>query len=342
MNEHQRIAALQALFNAPAREVDAGAEGQVSIAPPASASALRLILGIGDDAALLELGEGRLVVTVDEQVEDTHFRLGWLSMEDLGWRATMSAASDVAAMGGRAGMIFASLVVPRSLDDDDLLALARGQRRAADALGARIAGGNLARGPALTIGTTVLGVVAGDGVRRGGARPGQDLVLAGPVGRAAAGLALLATLDEVVTLEEGAVGEAARVCLAAWRCPQARQACGLAAAAAGATAMIDVSDGLAADAGHLARASEVRIVLEERTLLADATLSTIAARMRRSTVGLALAGGEDYALLAAVPAGTSIAGFIRVGRCERGAPGVAIERADRTIESPPPGFDHFE
>jgi thiamine-monophosphate kinase len=329
VNEHERIAALRALFAAQAREP--GAAG------------VTVELGVGDDAALLgvEGGATRLVVTVDEQVEDTHFRLGWLSLGDLGWRATMAAASDVAAMGGRVAAVVASLVVPRSLADDELLALAEGQRRAAAALGGVAIGGNLARGPALSIGTTVLGTVSGPGLRRDGAREGDDLLLAGPVGRAAAGLALLANLDEEAAAEEGAVGEAAQVCLAAWRRPEARQACGLAALEAGARALIDVSDGLAADAGHVATASGLRLVLEERALRTDATLATLATRLRRAPLGLALGGGEDYALLAAAPEGTAIPGFVRVGRCERGAAAVVVERLDGARDAPPAGFDHF-
>jgi thiamine-monophosphate kinase len=326
MNEHQRIAALRALF---------------AEQTPTSGSAVTL--GIGDDAALLDARPGvRWVVTVDEQVEGTHFQLGWLSHHDLGFRATMAAASDVAAMGGRSVAIFGSLVLPQSLRDEELLAIARGQREAAELLGARIAGGNLARGPVLSIGTTVIGETGGEGLRRDGARPGDDLLLAGPVGRAAAGLALLASLDEDLATEVGAVGDAARVCLAAWRRPEARQSCGLAATAAGAHALIDVSDGLAANAGHLAVASDLRVVIEERTLRADATLGALAARIHRTVIGLALAGGEDYALLAAIPGGGTIPGFIRIGRCERGTPGVEVEKVDGSREPAPAGWDHFD
>jgi thiamine-monophosphate kinase len=329
VNEHERVEALRRLFG--------------SAAPASPSQHLRVDLGIGDDAALLSLqGAGaRIVVTVDEQVEDAHFRLSWLSFEDLGFRSTMAAASDVAAMGGRASACFSSLVVPRSLGDEDLLAIARGQALAASHLGAVVAGGNLARGAALSIGTTVLGSVEGLGLRRDGARPGDALWLAGPVGRAGAGLAMLATQAQGVALEGGAVGAAAQVCLEAWRRPEARQKAGLAAAAGGATALIDISDGLAADAGHVARASGLRLVLEERPLLADATLATVASRIQRSPLGLALGGGEDYALLAATPPGTSLPGFVRIGRCESGAPEVIVERVDGTREPPPLGWDHF-
>ncbi len=331
MNEHERVEALRRLFaGAQAARGDVGGE-------------LRVELGIGDDAALLEVAgtSSRIVVTVDEQVEDSHFRLSWLSFEDLGFRATMAAASDVAAMGGRAVACFSSLVLPRSLGDDALLAIAHGQARAASELGAVVAGGNLARGAALSIGTTFLGTVAGPGLRRDGARPGDTLWLAGAVGRAGAGLAMLATCAQDLSREEGALGAAARVCLDAWRRPRARQTAGLAARQAGAVAMIDVSDGLAADAGHLARSSDLRVVLEERPLRADATLATLAARLQRSALGLALGGGEDYALLAAAPAGIELAGFVRVGRCEAGGPEVLVELVDGTRETPPPGWDHF-
>jgi thiamine-monophosphate kinase len=329
MTEHERIRALRALFTRPDQGEGRGA---------------RAVLGVGDDAAILELpgASTRLVVSVDDQVEGTHFQTGWLGLEDLGARATMAAASDVAAMGGRLRFILSSIAAPTSLDDEGMLAIARGQKRAAEELGALVVGGNLTRSPVLAISTTVIGEVDGGGLRRDGARPGDALWLAGHVGRAAAGLAILSSLEEELALEDSHVGRAAKVCLDAWRRPLAQQASGLAATAREATAAIDVSDGLAADAGHLAEASGVLVVIDAPRLVLDATLLAVAKRLHRDPLNLALAGGEDYALLVtAGPDVAAIPGFIRVGQCEAGPSGVTIEQADGSRAAPPRGWDHY-
>jgi len=329
VTEHERIKALRALFESSGDERPDGA---------------RAVLGIGDDAALIELpgASGRLVVSVDDQVEGTHFQSAWLTYEDLGARATMAAASDVAAMGGRTAFILGSIAAPPSLDDASLLGIARGQKRAADELGASVIGGNLTRSPVLAISTTVLGEVQGEGLRRAGARIGDQLWLSGPVGRAAVGLALLSGLEEEIALEDSHAGRAARVCLAAWRRPLALQASGRACIAHAATSAIDVSDGLAADAAHIAIASGLHIVVEAARLMLDATLFAIAKRLHRDPLGLALAGGEDYAILATAGLEVdAIPGFVRIGRCEAGEPAVSVEMPDGTRKPPPRGWDHF-
>jgi len=287
-----------------------------------------LTVGIGDDAAVLRAPAGQqLVWTVDDQVEGTHFERAWLSAEDVGWRATMAAASDVAAMGARPLGILSSLVLPPAFRDDELAALARGVRGAADALGTGVAGGNLARGPALILSTTVLGCVAAP-VLRAGARAGDAVWLAGQVGKAGAGLRLLVAGKSCVA------GDAAAA-IAAWRRPVARTSDGL-AMAAGATAAIDVSDGLARDGAHLARASGVALVLDAVPLLTPALLALSADE--DDALALALGGGEDYALLAT--SSSPLPGFTRVGEVRAGA-GVFLNR--RGVETPVAdvGFDHF-
>jgi thiamine-monophosphate kinase len=288
-------------------------------------------VGIGDDAAVLKteaLGAERLVWTIDEQVEGTHFRRDLASWHDIGWRSFMAAASDVAAMGAAPHAALAALVLPDDVDDAALEAIARGQREAADRVGAPIVGGNLARGPVLSIATTLLGACS-NAVCRQGARPGDTLWLAGPVGLAAAGLRAI----------EAGKGSDPRVwpAVEAWRRPVARIDDGLAMAAV-AHAAVDVSDGLARDAGHIGEASRVRVVLDEAALRDDAALAAAAEVLGADPLQLALFGGEDYALVVASPA--PISGYRAIGRVTEGA-GLALRGSsgERPLEAG--GYDHF-
>lgn len=262
---------------------------------------------IGDDAALLE---GGLVWTVDACVEGTHFRREWLSWEDLGWRSFMAAASDIAAMGADPLGALSALVLTSDTDDAAFEAIARGQKAAADAIGAPVVGGNMARGTELSITTTVLGRTDRT-VMRSGAREGDLVLVAGALGHAGAGLA---------ALQRGDVHDAH---VAAWRRPRALIAEGRAMRDL-ATAAMDVSDGLAIDAHRLADASNVAIVFD------DAALSSYGVELR-----FVLGGGEDYALLVTAP--SPIAGFRVVGRVEKGDG--ARFASGKVIEAT--GFDHF-
>jgi thiamine-monophosphate kinase len=240
----------------------------------------------------------------------------------------MAAASDVAAMGARPWCVLAALVVPRDVDDAALEAIATGQKEAAEAAGAPVVGGNLARGPVMSIATTLLGTCERP-VERCGAVRGDGLWMAGRVGLAAAGLR---------ALEEGK-GTDVRLttAVAAWRTPQALLA--EARAMAGrAHAAVDVSDGLARDAGHLAEASGVQVVLAEAALLEDDALLEAAGALGASPIDLALHGGEDYALV--VAGSQSMEGFRCIGEVREGK-GIVLRgvTGDRLLE--PRGFDHF-
>jgi thiamine-monophosphate kinase len=257
---------------------------------------------IGDDAAVVDHTGGKLVLTVDEQVEGTHFDRALLSFEDVGYRATMAAASDLAAMGARPLAALAAWVLPKDFADADVEHIARGQRQACDELGAKVVGGNLARGPALSIATTWVGTCESP-ITRAGAKPGDGVWLCGAVGLAAAGFRALSK------------GETApEEMIRAWRRPRALIAEGVRMARV-ASACIDVSDGLASDAGHIARASKVRI------------------RFESDFGDDALLGGEDYALLCTST--SPIEGFARVGVVLAGD-GVFV--GDRRVTG---GFDHF-
>jgi len=298
-----------------------------------------VLLGIGDDAAAITPPAEALVWTVDAAVEGVHFRRDLLTLEDVGYRATMAAASDLAAMGAAPIGLLAALVLPAWVSDADLEALARGQREAADALGTAVIGGNLSRGTELSITTTALGTAARP-LTRAGARPGDGIWMAGPVGLAALGLAALSRDEGPAAAEKGPPAVAAAV--AAWRRPLARLADGRRASGR-ARAAIDVSDGLARDVGHVARASGVRAVLDAARLVGD-ELREAAAALGRDPLALALYGGEDYALVATLPEGQALEGFTRIGAVEplSAGPCVALAGEDGSITALVElGFDHF-
>ncbi len=290
-------------------------------------------VGIGDDAAVMQLdrgSRGELVWTVDAQVEGQHFRRDWMSLEDVGWRSFVAAASDLAAMGAEPWCALSALVLPGSLDDGEIDALTRGQAAAAKAVGCAIVGGNLSRGGELSVTTTLLGR-AESAVRRVGAREGDGVWLAGGLGLATLGLrALEAGRDEPVL----------QPALMAFRRPKVNVDAGRTLAGR-ATAAIDVSDGLAQDAAHLAGSSGVALVIDEATLEAHVgePMRSAAAALGVRWLEPALSGGEDYALLA-TSAG-ALPGFTRIGDVEAGS-GVWLRcRSGERRAVPPLGFDHF-
>lgn len=282
-----------------------------------------ILVGIGDDATVLAGDPRSLVWTVDAQIDGTHFRTDWASWEDIGWRSYMAAASDLAAMGAQPYAALSALALAPSVTDEDLDAFARGQAMAAAKVGAPVVGGNLARASETSVTTTLLGRVTKP-MLRAGARPGDGVWLAGAVGMAAAGLE---------ALQKSMQSASIAAFVHAWRRPEARIAEGI-RASAHASAAVDVSDGLARDAMHVAEASGVRIVLDERAVLAAAGGASIAH---------ALHGGEDYALL--VTSATAEPGFVRIGEVEAhegtSARLVLSSSSGSRSDLAPKGFDHF-
>jgi len=306
-----------------------------------SSSSERTIVGIGDDAAVLSPSTSPLVWTIDAQVEGVHFRRDFMSLEDVGYRATMAAVSDLGAMGASPLGILAALVLPADFSDEDLRALLEGQAQAAREVSTPIVGGNLARGSEISITTTVLGESTRP-LTRSGAHPGDEVVLAGPLGLSAAGLLLLQASAGKATERADAHADAAPA-LRAYRRPVARIADGLAARDV-ATAAIDVSDGLARDVGHIARGSGVRIALDPAKLVTP-ELDRAARLVGADPLSLALHGGEDFALVMTVPAGRVPAGFISIGRVLVGAQNDGDVVLDAPGGSFVPveqrGYDHF-
>ena len=283
---------------------------------------------IGDDCAVVD--GGRVLLCADAAVAGVHADLALVGLDDFGWKAMAACVSDVAAMGGRAS--YALVTVAGPLGDVDMDLLYDGLLAAAEWCGCAVVGGDLTAAPGLVVSVAVVGAVVGGGppaVLRSGAAAGDTLFVTGPLGASAAGLALL---------RAGRAAEDLDLVLAHRR-PRPRLAEGRVARLAGATAMIDVSDGLAIDVRHLAEASGVGVVLER------VPVAVGVARVVDDPESVALGGGEDYELLfaandpAAMEAAFVDAGLtapLRVGRCTADP----SERRLRDDPLPELGWEH--
>lgn len=287
----------------------------------------QVLVGPGDDAAVLRVRTGHVVVSTDLIVEGRHFRRDWASAEDVGHRAAAQNLSDVNAMGGRATSLTIGLAAPGDLPAQWALDFARGFADECALVGASVVGGDLARADEVVVAVTVLGACTQAPVLRSGAHPGDVLALTGRQGWAAGGLAVL-----------GRGFRSPRVLVEAYRRPEPPYGAGPAAADAGATAMIDVSDGLVADAGHVAEGSQVRIDLRTDSLEVPEPLHAVAAALGADPLQFVLGGGDDHALLATFPAEATLPeGWQVIGEVHQGE-GVTV---DGTPYDGPVGWSHF-
>jgi len=287
----------------------------------------QVLVGPGDDAALLRIKQGHVVVSSDLLVEGRHFRKVWASGYDVGRRAAAQNLSDINAMGGRAHSLTISLAAPADLPVAWALDLAKGFAEECALVGASVVGGDITRAEEIVVAVTVMGAVAQAPVLRSGAAPGDVLAIAGRQGWAAGGLAVL-----------GRGFRSPRVLVEAYRRPEPPYDAGPAAAAGGATSMIDISDGLLAEAGHLASASGVAIDVHTKELEVPEPLHAVAAATGADPVSFVLSGGDDHALLATFPAGTSLPeGFHVIGTVAEGQ-GVTVDGAPYEGST---GWTHF-
>ncbi len=290
------------------------------------------ILGPADDAAVVAAPDARFVVTTDVLVEDRHFRRRWSSGQDVGRRAAVQNLADVAAMGARPTSVVVALVVPPELAVSWVEEFARGLAAVCGPLGVGVVGGDLSGGDSIVVSVAAHGDLEGRApVLRSGARVGDVVALAGVLGRSAAGLALLTAGESA---DDGGL-------VTAYLSPEAPLRLGRDAADAGATAMLDVSDGLLRDAGRMAAASGVVVDLASSALAADvAVLADAAARLDVDPWDWVLGGGEDHGLLAAFGAGAALPpGFRAIGRVVDG--GSAPVLVDGAPPAARPGWDHF-
>ena len=327
------------------------------------------MLGPGDDAAVLAAPDGRVVATTDFLLEGRHFRRDWAGPTDIGHRAAVRSLADVAAMGAVATALLVAFAAPPDLPAAWALGVAEGLAAECARAGASVAGGDVARFDAVLLAVTGLGDLQGrNPVTRSGARPHDVVAVAGPLGRSAAGLALLQAGFAGSRGDPPPLTELAELVRAHLR-PAPPYDAGPEAATLGATAMIDVSDGLLADLGHIADASEVAIDVRGAAL--DTAPLEPAARALRAgapagvpdegeanpggdsggtpseanpgapgptALGWVLAGGEDHSLVATFPPGVVLPARWSVIGAVRDGHGVLVD--GRAYEAPP-GWDHF-
>jgi thiamine-monophosphate kinase len=303
----------------------------------------RVILGAGDDAAVIEAPDRRVVATADMLIEGRHFRRSWSSAADIGHKAAARNLADVAAMGAVPTALLVCFAGPATLEVDWVLELAEGIATECAAVGAQVAGGDTSNADAVLLAITAFGDLARRApVTRSGARPRDVVAIAGTLGAAAAGLDLLRADSELDA--GGALGGLVK----AHRRPSPPYAAGWQAAQLGATSMIDVSDGLIADLGHVAAASGVRCELDSARLGAEpiaqvAALRQAAARLSGAEGGpewlqWVLTGGDDHALVATFPPDVELPStWTVVGTVAKGH-GIAV---DGQIWSGAGGWEHF-
>jgi thiamine-monophosphate kinase len=286
------------------------------------------LVGPGDDGAVVAASDGRVVVSTDALVEGRHFRRDWSTGVDVGHRAAGANLADIAAMGAVPTALVVALCAPATLDVRWAEDLADGLGAEAAKTGASVVGGDMSSSPTLMLSVTALGDLHGVApVLRSGARPGDVVAMAGRLGHAAAGYTVLSRGFRTPKL-----------LVEAYRRPEIPYAAGPEAARRGATSMIDISDGLIADLGHVATASRVAIDLDKAAFDVPPQMRDAAQALGTDPYQWVLGGGEDHALVATFPDGTTLPdGFTPIGKVVDGS-GVTV---DGKPHKGPAGWDHF-
>lgn len=286
-------------------------------------------VGPGDDAAVLTCADGRIVACVDVLVENRHFRRDWSTAIDVGRRAAAASLSDVNAMGAVSTALLVGVAAPADLPTVWLTEAAAGLKEEAASAGAVLVGGDTTEGEAIVFSVTALGTLEGRApVTRGGAKDGDVVAVCGRLGWAAAGLAVL-----------GRGFRSPKVLVDAHRFPLIDYTAGPRAAKAGATAMIDVSDGLLADLAHIAQASAVDIDIAANALEVPEPLQAAASAYNVDPRVWMLTGGDDHALVALFPPKKKLPkGFVAIGTARSGDAAVTVD--GQPFEGAA-GFTHF-
>lgn len=281
----------------------------------------RVLVGTGDDCAVLAHPDSRSVISTDVLVEGVHFRRDWMSLEQIGQRAAAQNAADIAAMGASAHSAVAAVTIPKKMGKTEINALAAGLAKGLESYGYSLVGGDLSRGTCLQVAVTVIGDLQGrPPLLRSGAKAGDLVYFAGNLGDSAAGLALLERFQSpVVAVNSPALPESlhnlAEEVISRYQVPQVPADLAPQLAGAGVHALMDVSDGLTRDGAKIGAASGVVIDLQRELLEKYANrLSGLAHALGINAWDWVLGGGEDHGLLCTAPAGFSIPGFSPIGR----------------------------
>jgi thiamine-monophosphate kinase len=286
------------------------------------------LLGPGDDAAVVAAPDGRVVASTDVLVEGVHFRLDWSSPEQVGRKAAAANLADVAAMGAVPTALLVGFACPADTPASLVDGVTDGLWKEAARAGAGVVGGDMVSCPTLVISVTALGDMRGMApVTRSGAAPGDVLAVCGSLGWAAAGLAVL-----------GRGFRSPVAIVGAQQAPEPPYAAGPQAAEAGASAMLDVSDGLLADTGHIAEASGVAIDIRTDLLPVHQRLVDVGSALGANPRHWVLTGGEDHALVATFPEPADVPeGWVTIGTVRRGS-GITVDGRPYEATS---GWEHW-
>lgn len=293
----------------------------------------KVVVGIGDDAAVINFGNRPTIVTVDTQVEGIHFRRDLISCRDLGYRAMVAAVSDVWAMAARPSAAVTAITLPAEFPDEDFRELIDGLAEAARGTGARVIGGNLSQSQSLTVTTTVFGLPIAEPVTRDGARPGDSVYVTGTLGSAALGLAVLQAgvleLDDAASFVER------------WRRPPSNGHAAKVLARL-ATAAVDISDGCLQDLEHVCTASSVGAILHADAVPTAAGYHALCDALGLDPIELALTGGEDYELMFTAPESPDAASLgTKIGEIIEGSGVQVLDTVGEKVDLGRTGYRHF-
>jgi thiamine-monophosphate kinase len=309
---------------------DLGEFGMLDALLPRLTQGADVLVGPGDDAAQVAVDGTPVLFATDVLVDARHFRRDWCSAADIGHRAAAQSLSDLNAMGGRATAVTVGVAAPADLDAGWLVDLAVGLAEECALVDASVVGGDLTRSDVLVLSVTAIGRCDGLPALRSGARPGDVLAITGRSGWAAAGLAVL-----------GRGFRSPRVVVEAYRRPSVPYGAGAQALAAGATSLVDVSDGLLADVGHVAKASHVVIDVSSAAFVVDEPLQAVGAALGVDPLSFVLTGGDDHPLVGTFPDAAAVPdGWTVIGAVVGASDGSAVT-VDGAAYDGDPGFRHF-